>query len=497
MNNLKGSGKMLLKNSIRRILPLMIGMMIYLFVTGCKSKKKRPNIIWINAEDMSCHFGYNGEEAVNTPYVDRLAQEGVVFNNAYVTCPVCSPSRSALITGMYQTTIGAHNHRSSGEGAEIYLPDHIKTIPEIFQEAGYYTCNVKKDLHWGDRGKTDYNFEYQYNEMYDGNDWTNRKKDQPFFAQIQLKGGKARHSDFKADVDVSGMQLPPYYPKDSVILDDWKNYLKTVMKTDYEVGKVIERLKKYDLLENTIVFFTTDHGISHVRGKQFLFDEGTKVPFIIWGPKYVEAGMRDELMAHIDMAATSLYFAGIEIPDYMEARTLYGPEAEPREYVVSARDRCDETEDRIRSVRKGKFKYIRNFYPERPYLQPNVYKDYKDVIQRMRWLYAHDKLNAVQSLIMAEKRPEEELYDLSKDPFEIRNLANDPDYKQKLLELRKILDEWIDETDDKGQYREPWEEYLLNMKSQNASLKSRGKDQKVADRKRNMELMKKWREKGI
>ncbi|UCE04931.1 MAG: sulfatase [bacterium] len=465
-----------------------------------ESNRKRPNIIWIVTEDMSCHFGYNGEKAVKTPNVDKLAAEGAVFTNAYVTCPVCSPSRSAMITGMYQTTIGAHNHRSSSTPeSAIHLPEGVKTIPELFKAAGYFTCNSGNDLKWDKPGKTDYNFVYENSQLYDGTDWTNRKPNQPFFAQIQLTGGKGRNANFKADVDTSKIKLPPYYPNDPVIVDDWKDYLKTVIKTDYEVGKIIERLKQENLFDNTIIFFITDHGISHARGKQFLYDEGTKIPFIIWGPKYIEQGVREELIAHIDMAATSLYFAGIEIPEYMESRTLYGPKAEQRDFVISARDRCDETEDRIRSVRKGDFKYIRNYHPKRPYLQPCVYKDYKPILKRMRKLYAENKLNQEQSLIMAETRPEEELYDLSNDPFELRNLATEPVYKEKLEELRSILNKWIVETDDKGQYQESWENYSKNMEAANASLLSRGgKNQKKAeDRVLNISLMKKWREAGI
>jgi arylsulfatase A-like enzyme len=464
--------------------------------------RERPNIVWIVTEDTSRHFGFNGEKAVTTPHVDKLAAEGAVFTNAYVTCPVCSPSRSSLITGMYQTTIGAHNHRSSSTPeSAIQLPKHVRTLPELFKEAGYFTCNSGYDLEWNNPGKTDYNFTFENSKLYDGTDWSNRKPNQPFFAHIQLNGGKARESKFESDaaIDLSQMKLPPYYPDDPVILDDWKKYLKTVMKTDYEVGMVVERLGKEGLLNNTIIFFITDHGISHVRGKQFLYDEGTRIPFVIWGPNYIRKGVRDELIAHMDMAATSLFFAGIEIPDYMESRPLLGPQAHPREYVISARDRCDETEDRIRSVRKGNYKYIRNFHAKRPYLQPNVYKDYKPIVKRMRELYLEGKLNSAQSLIMAQVRPEEELYDLRNDPYELRNLASEPAYKEKLEELRNIVETWIVKTKDKGQYQEPWDQYLKNMEDANSTLIGRGaKNQKKAeDRNANILLMKKWRDEGI
>ena len=464
--------------------------------------KERPNILWIITEDTSRHFGFNGEKAVTTLHVDKLAAEGVVFTNAYVTCPVCSPSRSSLITGMYQTTIGAHNHRSSSTPqSAIQLPKHVRTLPELFKEAGYFTCNSGFNLNWKNPGKTDYNFSFDESKLYDGTDWTNRKPNQPFFAQIQLNGGKSRESKFESDatVDMSKTKIPPYYPDDTVIIDDWKDYLKTVMKTDDEVGKVVERLKKEGNLSNTIIFFITDHGISHVRGKQFLYDEGTRIPFVIWGPEYVKKGVREELIAHMDMAATSLYFAGIKIPSYMESRPLFGSMAHPREYVISARDRCDETVDRIRSVRKGNYKYIHNYHPKRPYLQPCVYKDYKPIVKRMRALYSEGKLNSAQSLIMAQVRPEEELYDLINDPYELHNLTTEPAFKEKLEELRTIVDKWIADTNDQGQYQESWDRYLKNMEDANSTLIGRGpKNQKKAeDRNSNIELMKKWRDEGI
>ena len=140
-----------------------------------KTLKARPNILWIVVEDMSCDFGYQGQKLVNTPNVDRLAKEGTVFSNAYVTAPVCSACRSAMITGMYQTAIGAHNHRSSRGTVKHTLPSHIKLIPELFKEAGYYTCNTSETFKR--YGKTDYNFVFDNEAIYDGPDWSRRKLD--------------------------------------------------------------------------------------------------------------------------------------------------------------------------------------------------------------------------------------------------------------------------------------------------------------------------------
>lgn len=465
---------------------------------------ERPNIVWIIVEDMSCDFGYQGQSLVNTPNVDRLAKEGVVFNNAYVTAPVCSACRSALITGMYQTAIGAHNHRSSRGTVKYTLPEQIKLIPELFQDAGYYTCNTY--VNFKGYGKTDYNFEFDNKAIYDAPDWSDRKPGQPFFAQVQLHGGKLRnvpkwYEEVKVGLDdlvtPDEVTLPPYYPDDPVFRKDWAEYLNCVQYTDKEVGIVVNRLKEKNLLDNTVIFFITDHGISQARGKQFLYDEGAKIPFVVWAPKYVTPGtVRDDCIVHIDMAATSLAFAGIDIPDYMQAHPLFGPDFKPRDYVVSARDRCDETVDRIRSVRKGNYKYIRNFYPKRPYLQPCAYKDEYAFMKRLRQLHAEGKLNEVQSLHLAQTRAEEELYDLSQDRWEVNNLADSPEHHAVLEEMRGILERWIVETDDKGRFPESEAMYDSDMKVYIDGQKKHGNVEYAEQVEENVALMKRWQAEG-
>ncbi len=462
----------------------------------------RPNIVWIIAEDISSHFNYQGEELVQTPHVDKLAAEGAVFENAYVTSPVCSPCRSALVTGMYQTTIGAHNHRSSRGVEKIYLPDYVTPIPKLFQKAGYYTSNCN-GIHWNRNGKTDYNFVFAFKDYYSGSDWSGRQPGQPFFAQIQLHGGKSRHGNktwvndrdkIPQPVMPYQVTLPPYYPDHPAIRQDWADYLNTVQLTDWEIGQVIQRLKEDGVLDNTIIFFITDHGLSHARGKQFLYDEGARIPFIVWAPGRIKPQVRKDMIVHIDMAATSLYFAGIDIPDFLESRPLFGADSRPREYVVTARDRCDETVDHIRSIRQGPYKYIRNFLPERPYLQPNAYKDNKPVMRTIRELDAANRLYPVEEIVTRKSRLAEELYDLSNDPWELNNLAGDPDYKTRLTELRTMLDKWIEETGDQGRTTEPLDMYDSDMA---AYLKGMNKkSERYQEIFRNIELMKQWRAEG-
>ncbi len=432
----------------------------------------QPNIVWIFVEDQSDHYGPYGETLAKTPNVDKLAAEGAKFTRAFVTAPVCSPARSALVTGMYQTTIGAHNHRSGRGAIKIDLPGEVRLMPAMMREAGYYVTNGR----FGDdeslaRGKTDYNFEYP-SQLYDGSDWSGRAADQPFFAQVHLCGGKNRdqrtlkHRDsvHTNGIDPKKVKLPPYYPDHPELRQDWALYLESIEHVDWEVGRIMARLDREGVADNTIVFFLTDHGISHARGKQFLTEEGIKVPLIVRAPGRIEPGLvREDLVAHIDVTASSLYFAGIEIPGWMEGRTLFGPDAKPREYVVSARDRCDETVEHMRSVRTKRYKYIRNYLHQRPHLQPNRYKDGKAIIKRMHALHEGGELKPEIDRLFFAPRPYEELYDLDKDPWEMNNLASEDQAKDKLRELAGILDRWIDETGDKGRELEPESVYDADM----------------------------------
>ncbi len=315
-----------------------------------------PNILWIIVDDMSANLSSYGETAIETPHLDRLASRGVRFTNAYVTAPVCSPNRSAFITGMYQTSIGAHHHNSSQGELKIHLPPGIRPIPELFQEAGYYTAITGwPNTDRATSGKTHYNFEWDQ-AMYDGPDWSERRPGQPFFAQVHLPGGKHRGRSLESfrrisdrvqkllgsRTDPSDVKLPPYYPDDPVLLADWAAYLDSVRLTDSFVGDVIERLEDEGDLEDTVVLFMTDHGISHARGKQFLYDEGMHVPLVIAGPAIAPGQVRDDLVEHIDIAALSLALAGIEIPDHMHARDILARDYQKRTAVFAARVRSPE-----------------------------------------------------------------------------------------------------------------------------------------------------------
>jgi arylsulfatase A-like enzyme len=500
---------------LRRAASLFVALSVLIGAafTASAQEPSRPNILWIFVDDMSAQFSCYGETLIETPHVDRLAREGTKFTRAFVTAPVCSPCRSALITGMYQTTIGSHHHRS-GRGVEkIHLPTGVTPVPVLFQQAGYYTC-IGSGLQGADRtgqkkkanaaalGKTDYNFDWPAT-MYDGPDWSGRKPGQPFFMQVQLAGGKLRggtvesarrlaeraKAEFGNATNPNDVTLPPYYPRHEVLLEDWAAYLDSVRFTDQHVGKVLARLEAEGILDSTLVLFMTDHGISHARGKQFLYDEGTHVPFVARGPGIARGTVRDDLVEHIDLAAISLAAAGIPIPQSMQARNVFAKDYRPRDAVFAARDRCDETVEQLRSVRTDRWLYIRNGYPQRPHLQPNAYKDGKDIVQTLRQLHADGQLNELQErLLFSPTRPKEELYEWTVDRHQVTNLAGDSAHAKTLADMRSRLDRWIVETGDQGQQPETMSRYDSDM----AAYLARGNP--VVER--NIALMKQWASEG-
>ncbi len=423
------------------------------FAGFCQQEGKRPNILWIFADDLGPDLGCYGNGCVSTPNIDRLASEGVRFTQAFTTAPVCSPSRSAMITGMYQTSIGAHDHRSHRKDGYI-LPDGVRPITDIFREHNYYTALVRKIAPGVEAiGKTDFNFTFP--KPFDGRHWNERQPDQPFYAQANFfephRGDNwetVRQQDKL--VDPTSVDVPPYYPDCPEVRDDIANYYDAVNLLDKKVGVLLQRLKDDGLEQNTAVFFLGDNGRCWLRGKQWLYDSGIHIPLIVRWPGVIEPGtVRDDLISAIDITATSLFAAGIPIPEVMQGRTFLGPEARPREAIFAARDRCDETVDRIRCVRTKQYKYIRNYMPDRPYTQPNAYIEKRyPVLGVMKELYAAGKLKSVPKQFMQPTKPPEELYDITYDPHEIHNICDPPEYQAALSSMRRRLDQWIEETGD-------------------------------------------------
>lgn len=440
---------------------------------------KKPNVIWLVLEDISLEVGAYGDTLVKTPNLDRLSAEGTRYTNAYATSSVCSPARSAFFTGMNQTSIGAHHHRSHLKDG-YKLPKHVKMLSEYLRDEGYY------NLLMGPKQKTDFNFSHIMSAFdatdgeikYSGgaythapvdtkilghNAWKQYKKeasDKPFFAQINYS---ETHRTFIADpknpVNPDDVKLPSYYPDHEIARRDWALYLETVQTVDQKVGRLFDELEAAGALENTIVFIFGDHGRAMLRDKQWLYDGGLRVPLIVVGKGIEQGKVSDELVSLIDLAPTTLDMIGAEVPSYMDGKVFIGKNTEPRSHVFAQRDRCDETDDRIRSVRGKRFHYIKNYYPEKPYTQFNTYKKLQyPVLTLMQKMHEEGKLTPAQALFFADSRPADELYDTYNDPDEVNNLATDPKYKTQLANMQNELIDWQERTGDMGMVDESAEE---------------------------------------
>ncbi len=432
----------------------------------------RPNIIWLIAEDLGPELGSYGHPEAYTPNLDRLASEGVRYTRTYTVAPVCSVSRSAFMTGMHALAIDAHNHRSHrDEGDDNPLPEGVRLLTHWLRDAGYYTVNLRDpESGIGGSGKDDFNFSVP-GSKWDSSRWSDLATHQPFYAQISYNTTHrmGRRPDIPSRIarpaDPAKVQIPPYYPDHEVTRRDWATYLDSIQEMDGEVGTLLDRLEADGLADSTIIVFIGDHGRTMLRGKQWPYDSGLHIPMLIrWptdfpAPEQVAAGgVDDRLLSALDLTATTLWAAGLEPPEKMHGHSFLGPDARENEYVFASRDRCDATVMRIRSVRSRRYRYIRNFMPHVPFTAPNSYKETMyPVLGLMKELHAAGQLTPAQAALMAPRRPDEELYDLEVDPWEIHNLADstDPEHQRAKKELTTALERWMDETGDHERAPEP------------------------------------------
>jgi N-sulfoglucosamine sulfohydrolase len=444
-------------------------MMCWLF--GCLSAglaeaaPARPNVLWITCEDISPNLGCYGDPAAITPNLDRLAAQGVRYNNAFSVASVCSPARSCLITGVYPTSLGTQHLRSS-----LPLPDPIRCFTEYLRKAGYYCSNNVKQ---------DYNFVAppgSWDESSAKAHWRKRKPGQPFFSvfnfttthQSQIRLDEEAFAKRTARLapqerhDPADVPLPPYYPDTPVVRRDVANLYDLITAMDKQVGDLLAQLDEDGLAGETIVFFYSDHGTGLPRHKRWLYDSGICVPLIIRFPqafRHLAPGApgtaTDRLVSFVDFAPTVLRLAGVPVPDYMEGRAFLGEQAAaPRRYVFAVRDRVDEVYEMSRAVRDERFKYIRNYLPHRPVMQHSDYSERTPTRQELRRLAAEGKLSGPQALLVSPTKPPEELYDVQDDPYEIRNLADSADRQAVFERMRGVHRQWMLDTHDTGFLRE-------------------------------------------
>jgi arylsulfatase A-like enzyme len=413
---------------------LAFWLLLLAVLPGCKAIE-RPNILWINADDLGVELGCYGNPDVKTPNMDRLASQGVRYTNAYATSPVCSPSRSSMITGMYPPSINCQDHRTIDM---TELPEGIRPITAYFKEAGYF-CTNGNSLDMSKPGKEDYNF--KSGNLFDGTDWAQRKTGQPFFVQVQIY---IPHRPFVHDpdnpVNPDHVHLPACYPDHPLLRADWAMYLESIQQCDKIVGKILSQLDEEGLAENTIVILFGDNGRPHLRDKQFLYEGGLKVPLIVrWPGKFKQGKLDDQLVSLIDVSATSMALAKISIPGYMQGNVFIGEQATKRKYIFGFRQRMGDAVDDSRSISDGRYKLIWNRMPEIPWMQMSGYKKLEyPAYSLYRSLHLQGKLAQPFDRFMSTQKPEIELYDLKADPMEFDNLDNDQKYteiKQKLFTI--------------------------------------------------------------
>lgn len=434
-----------------------------------------PNILWLSCEDMGPVLSSYGAPGVETPNIDRLAKEGVLFTHAYSTVGVCAPSRSSIITGMYPVSIGTHNMRTGshfmyrGPDEEIYktyqgvrdwrnrnvpeyspvLPDGVKAFPEYMRAKGYYCTN---------NFKCDYQFHCPMTVWDDSSPSAhakNKPDGAPFFAvhnfmvthESRIWGNK----DNPMLADTSTVPIPRYFPPLTSVKTDVGRKYSNIMELDQQIGALLEEYEKEGLLKNTIIFFWSDHGGPLLRQKRAVGESGLHVPLIVRFPDKKMAGsVNEDLVSLMDLGPTVLKMTGLSIPAYMHGIDMFDNEKPGRNFIFGSADRFDESMDMSRSVLDGRFVYIKNYHPELPYLFRNEYREQILMTQELIKMSENHQLTGDAAYIFRNEKPSEELYDLLSDPDEMNNLAYLPEYQTKLQTMRQALADWQLKYGDKG-----------------------------------------------
>ena len=466
-------------------------------------KPSRPNILWLVAEDLGPYIAPFGDSTTSTPNLSRLASEGVIYTRTFSPSGVCAPSRAAIATGMYPSSIGASHMRtrSNSEATgvapyEAIPPPEVRMVSEILRINGYYCTNNAKEDYQFDAPVTAWDESGRYAH------WRNRPKDQPFFAVFNFnqthesglfepygfKNSEKRHyHSGDRDYEIQSGQtaeeetpnhvskdadfpIPPYLPDTETVRRDlWKMY-NNIAEMDLQIGAVLKQLEDDGLLENTIVFFYGDHGGPLPRQKRLIYDSGLNTPLVIRLPGEKNPGQKDpQLISFVDFAPTLLSLAGIKPPEYMQGQSFLGEHRakQERTYIHGAADRFDEVTDAIRVVRDNRFKYIRNYRPQQGYYLPLAYRERIPTMLELLKLRDEGELDSIQQLWFREKKDPEELFDCNNDPYELKNLAGDPAYADHLEELREEMDRWIEEIGDQPNL--PEKELLDQLWSENVS----------------------------
>ena len=446
-------------------------------VTPVTPTPERPNILWLVVEDMSPWLACYGDDTVPTPHLDGLAARAGRYVNAFATSPVCAPARSSIITGMYATRIGSMHMRCVNrsqaaldadphayDDIPIYQavpPPFVRAFPEHLRAAGYYCTN---------RSKTDYQMTVPaatWDASSNRAHWRRRAEGQPFFAVFNHGGTHESRAfpDARRAPEVvtpEAVPLPPIYPDTPAVRDAMARTYNNIARMDGWVGDRLAELEADGLLESTIIFFYSDHGVGLPRGKRSCYDTGTRVPLLIAAPPrfahllpddWTAGGPRERVVSFVDFGPTVLSLAGIEPDARLDGTPFLGPYAQPGTGLAFAHaDRFDSVYDHARSVTDGRMRYIRNEITDIPHLIANRYRERLPMTADLYALRGRARLGA-RWQVASTRRPREELYDSALDPWEVHNLAEDPAYAERLGHMRARLDAWIASTDDLGYVR--------------------------------------------
>ncbi len=436
---------------MKSIAPILSFLFLFAGSHLLTAQTERPNILWITSEDNGPQLGCYGDTYADTPNIDRLAERGQIYLNAWSNAPVCAPARTTIITGMYPTSLGAQHMRSS-----VRMPKEFMLYPQLFKQQGYYTTNNVKE---------DYNIikpKDAWDESSAKAHWRKRKAGQPFFAVfnfVTTHESQIRDRPHKAIHDASKVKVPPYHPDLPEVRQDWAQYYDKLTEMDAQVGEVLAQLRQDNLDDSTIVVYYGDHGCGLPRGKRWLYQSGLHVPLIVSVPPryqhlvqdgYKSGSQEARLVSFVDLAPTMLSIIGVRPPANMQGNAFLGKHAsKPRQYNYGFRDRMDERIDMSRAVRDDRFLYIRNFFPQRPQGTYLNYMFQTPTTQKWKEEFDAGRLNAAQAFFWKEK-PAEELYDITADPYQINNVAADPAQAQTLERMRGALQEWMISICDTG-----------------------------------------------
>lgn len=422
-----------------------------------KSDDQKPNIVVFIADDAGMDFGCYGNAGIKTPNIDKLAKDGLKFQNAYLTSPQSSPSRTSMMTGMFAHTIGT-------EDLHDILNPTTKMMPYYFNEVGYTTAVMVK-THWGKNGDKQFsqiikggylpNEAGISDELYDNyQEFLDNNKTNPFFLWV---GFIDPHRPYNRDVcpqknKPENVTVPPFLADTPETRRDLADYYDEISRMDSDIGKMIEEMDKRGLLENTIIVFLSDNGRPFPRCKGSLYDTGIHTPLIFTWKNRIKAGSihQNGLISTVDLAPTLLDIAEVSPKEDMFGRSfkniLFDSSKRGRDYIFAERNWHD-TDEYIRCIRTEKYKLIYNAYYELPHgiamdlsSSPSWYE--------LKRLQREGKLNKEQSLQFASPRAMIEIYDLEKDPYELDNVADKPEYLKEGKRMARLLVDWQKETKD-------------------------------------------------